>query len=109
MTMGVQASLRKGERQLAALPDPDRGTFDAAGDFDRLILGADASFPIFSRVDPHGDLDLSPHDIPNLISEVDRLLPLAQPGPERRGLLRLRALAQRCATTPGTSIAFLGD
>lgn len=107
--MGVQASLHIGEQQLTALPDPDGGTFDAAGDIDRLIRGADASFPILSRVDPHGALHLSPRNMPDLISEVDRLLPMAHPGPERRGLLRLRALAQRCATTPDTSITFLGD
>lgn len=47
--------------------------------------------------------------MPTLISEINRLLPLARQGPERRGLVRLRALAEQCAATPGTSVVFLGD
>jgi hypothetical protein len=44
-----------------------------------------------------------------LSAEIDRLLPLARPGPEYRGLLRLRALAKACAGDPGTTIIFRGD
>jgi hypothetical protein len=43
-----------------------------------------------------------------LSAEIDRLLPLARPGPDR-GLLRLRALAKACAGDPGTTIIFRGD
>jgi hypothetical protein len=47
--------------------------------------------------------------MPALSAEIDRLLPLARPGPEHRGLPRLRALPQTCAATPGTTITFRGD
>jgi hypothetical protein len=64
---------------------------------------------ILSQVNSHGDLDVNRDRTPELISEVDRLMPLARQGPERRDLVQLRALAARCAATPGTSVVLLGD
>ncbi|WP_433300419.1 hypothetical protein ACQP2F_08980 [Actinoplanes sp. CA-030573] len=107
--MGIQARLHRAGQQLTMLPDPDGGSFDAAGDFDRLLPAADPTFLVLSQVDAHGDLDVTRDKMPQLISDIDRLRPLARTGPERRGLLRLRALAEQCATTPGTSLMFLGD
>jgi hypothetical protein len=107
--MGIQAYLCKAGQPIAGLPDPSGGHFDAAGDLDRLIPAADISLPLLSKVDPYADLELGQSSMPALSAEIDRLLPLARPGPEHRGLLRLRALAQTCAATPGTTITFRGD
>jgi hypothetical protein len=107
--VGVQAILCHEGQQLLALADPAGGSFDAAGDFDRLLRAADPSFPLLSSVDPHRDLELGGPEMPQLIAEIDRLLPLARPGPEHRGLLRLRTLARLCSSTPGTSLTLLGD
>ncbi|PGH42338.1 hypothetical protein GA0070622_1842 [Micromonospora sediminicola] len=107
--MGVQASLWQAGRQLIGLPDPAGGTFDAAGDFDRVLGREESSFPLLSRVDPYGDVQFMPFDMPQLLSEIERLLPSARQEPERRGLERLRILAEVCATMTDASIAFVGD
>ena len=107
--MGVQVYLYRAGKRISGLADPSGGHFDAAGDFDRLIPTADTAFPVLSRVDPDQDLELDPQSMPELTAEIDRLLPQARQGPEQRGLLRLRALAQTCAATPGASLLFLGD
>lgn len=107
--MGVQASVWRAGEQLVGLADPAGGTFDAAGDFDRLMPTADRSFPVLSRADPYGELHLHSAEMPQLLSEIERLLPTARHGPERRGLDRLRVLAEVCATMPEASIAFVGD
>jgi hypothetical protein len=107
--MGIQVHLcRAGERALG-LPDPSGGRFDAAGDFDRLLPATAATFPLLGRVDPYNDVGLEPDLMPNPISEIDELLPLARQGPEQRGLLRLRTLADLCARTTESSLIFLGD
>ncbi|MFE9207401.1 hypothetical protein [Micromonospora sp. NPDC007230] len=107
--MGVQASLWQAGKQLIGLPDPAGGTFDAAGDFDRVLGREGPGFPLLSRVDPYGDVQFMPSDMPQLLSEIERLLPFARQGPERRGLERLRILAEVCATMTDASIAFVGD
>ncbi|MFE9695204.1 hypothetical protein [Micromonospora sp. NPDC005806] len=75
--MGVQASLWQAGRQLLGLPDPAGGTFDSAGDFDRVLGREDPSLPLLSRVDPYGDVQFMPSDMPQLLSEIERLLPSA--------------------------------
>jgi hypothetical protein len=44
-----------------------------------------------------------------LIQEIDRLLVQAWPGPEERGLTRLRALALHCSEQPDGELVFIGD
>jgi hypothetical protein len=44
-----------------------------------------------------------------LIQEMDRLLLQARPGPEERGLTRLRALALHCSEQPSAELVFIGD
>ena len=68
--MGIQVELRRDGGQVRALPDPSGGTFDAAGDFDRLIPREDPAFPMLGRVDPHGDLRLDASDMAVLLSET---------------------------------------
>jgi transposase InsO family protein len=107
--VGVQVHLCRAGQHITGIADPSGGHFDAAGDFDRLIPTGDANFPLLGGVDPHDDLELGQDTMPGLISEVDKLLPLAWQGAERRGLLRLLALAEICAGTTGASLIFLGD
>jgi hypothetical protein len=107
--MGVVVYLYQGSKRIVALADPAGGSFDAAGDFDRVLPEADAAFPLLSQVDPYDDTEFHQSAMPDLISDIDRLLETTQHGPEQRGLLRLRAMAERCAQTPDGSLVFIGD
>jgi hypothetical protein len=107
--MGVVVYLYQGSKRIVALADPAGGSFDAAGDFDRVLPEGDAAFPLLGRVDPYDDTEFPQSAMPELISDIDRLLPTAQEGPEQRGLLRLRAMAERCAHTADGSLVFIGD
>jgi hypothetical protein len=89
--MGVCAELRVRGRAVV-LSDPAGGTFNAAGDFDRLLPVSGKSFPILARIDLYGTVTVLSRDMAALVTEADLLLEQAQSGPERRGLLRLRAL-----------------
>jgi hypothetical protein len=92
-----------------ALADPSGGTFDAAGDFDRLLPVTEGAFPVLGRIDPYGDVMVLDVDLAALASEADRLLERADHGPERRGLLRLRAMALEGQGEPGAELWFVGD
>jgi hypothetical protein len=105
--VGVEAHLYRDGQPLTGLDDPSGGNFDAAGDFDRLIPAADLT--VLSQVDSFGDLAMDPASMPALIAEVTSLLARARAGSEQHGLLRLRALAQACADTPGSALVFRGD
>ena len=106
--MGVHVELRLAGEQIRALPDPGGGSFDAAGDFDRLLPADNPAFALLSSVDPHGDTCLGAAQMQPLIAEIDLLLRQARPGPERRGLMRLRTMAHRCAQDHGV-LVFIGD
>jgi hypothetical protein len=105
--VGIRAYLVLNGQSIAELEDPSGGHFDAAGDFDRLV--PNAGLPTLNQADPFGDLELRPAAMPPLIAEIGTLLAAARPGPEQRGLLRLRALAETCAETPGSVLVFRGD
>jgi hypothetical protein len=107
--MGVQAYLYRGSTRIDRLADPAGGTFDAAGDFDRLLPVDEAAFPILGNLDPHDDLELHQTAMTDLIAEIDQLLPTAHNDRERRGLQRLRTLAQMCSQTDNGSLIFVGD
>lgn len=50
------------------------------------------------------------HAMPVLLAEIDILLDHARPGPERRGLLRLRMMADRCGNEGHRGLlVFVGD
>lgn len=104
--MGIQVELRLGGSPVRALPDPSGGSFDRAGDFDRLLRHHRSA--LLGRLDPHGETSLDHGVMPALIAEIDVLLEHAAPGPERRGLLRLRTLATHCAEDRGR-LVFTGD
>ena len=97
-----------GGQQVVRLPDPSGGRFDAAGDFDRLLPSFDAAYPVLGTIEPYGDTSLVSVHVTQLLQELDTLLPMARPGPERRGLLRLQSLAFACAEV-GRVLVFRGD
>jgi hypothetical protein len=101
-------------RARIGLPDPSGGTFTAAGDFDRFIdqppygLVPDG-LPILESVDPFGVTKLESGVMGRLIADCTRALEVAQDGPERRGLLRLRVLAEECSHEPDSALFWIGD
>jgi len=105
--MGVVVTLEIDGRVIS-LPDPCGGEFNAAGDLDRL-LPAGPDLELLGRIDPYGDMEFSSSDMPAICDEVGCLLGLAKEGPERRGLLRLRALAAHGSQIPGSVLRSLGD
>jgi hypothetical protein len=107
--MGVQAYLYQGTIWMHRLADPGGGTFDSAGDFDELLPVGDAGFPILGGVNPHDDLELDRTTMPDLIGEIDRLLAVSRDDRERRGLRRLRALADLCSRTERSRLILIGD
>jgi hypothetical protein len=106
--MGIQVELRVAGERIRALADPGGGSFDAAGDFDRLIPPTDSAFSLLGEVDPHGETRLGVRDMAALVAEIDRLLRQARPGPEYRGLMRLRTMALCCSQELG-ELVFVGD
>lgn len=105
--MGVVVTLEINGRVIS-LPDPSGGEFNAAGDFDRL-LPAGPDLVVLGRIDPCGNVEFSSSDMPAICDEVGGILGLAKEGPERRGLLRLRALAAHGSQIPGSVLRSLGD
>jgi hypothetical protein len=98
------------------VPDPAGGTFDAAGDFDRLLpmrgpLPAEPSslLPVLSRVNPDGGVEFNSEDMAAIVEETVSLQGKAKPGPESRGLARLRALAEYGQHLPNAVLRVLGD
>jgi len=98
------------------LPDPAGGTFNAAGDFDRLLpmFGDTASernspLNVLSRVDSEGCVVFDAPAMADVVGDVDLLAPRASVGPESRGLARLRVLAVRGAKIAHAELHAIGD
>lgn len=102
-------------RPVRQLPDPSGGTFDAAGDFDRFIdtsyfgYPEDVSPPCLQSVDLHADTEMASDAMSHLVGDLLLALPLANDGPEKRGLLRLKVMADQCAEREGHSLVWRGD
>lgn len=106
--MAMVVELRKGDGSLVRrIPDPSGGTFDAAGDFDRLL--DDESYPTLSQVSTYGKTELGIPAMPNLLADIRAALETARPGAETRGLLRLQRLAEHCQDGRGLRLPFIGD
>ena len=88
--------------------DPTGGTFDAAGDFDRL-LGQRGVWRVWSRIEEHGETHLGATEAAELLADLDGLQAIAREGPESRGLARLRVMAEDCIADPGAVLVFRGD
>jgi hypothetical protein len=101
-------------RALTGLADPSGGTFDAAGDFDRFIDHppngqVPGGLSIIGSIDPFGETRLSSGVMGQLIADCAHALTVAKDGPERRGLLRLRVLAEECSRDPNSALFWIGD
>ena len=106
--MGIQVELLVADNRIKRLPDPAGGLFDAAGDFDRMLSRGNPALGLLGRVDPHGETRFRADEMHQLLAELELLLAQAMPGAERRGLTRLRAMAERCAEEHG-ELVFIGD
>lgn len=106
--MGVVATLLSESGEVRGLPDPNGGTFDAAGDFDRL-LGKRDGLPLWSSIDAYGTTAMEPIQMPAFVEELARIRPEARDGSEARGLDRLRVLATECQGNPTARLVFDGD
>src|SRR4051812_34516511 len=113
--MPILVSLRI-DGEAVTMPDPSGGYFNAAGDFDRLLpmenqIGIEhlPGLATLSRIEAYADVEFTREDLAAVAQEAAALLPYAKPGPEARGLQRLRALAEHGALTPGAVLLVQGD
>jgi hypothetical protein len=97
-------------------PDPSAsGTFDTAGDFDRFFDDSyvgylyELELPIMQSIDPYADTEMPFEVMPGLLDDIAKALAVAKDGPERRGLMRLRVMAESSASTPRSMLMWLGD
>jgi hypothetical protein len=108
--MGIVAELRDEHGGvIRGLADPAGGTFDAAGDFDRLLSDDDPSFAVLRCVDRYGDTVLNSLQMPDLLADLDRLGKTDLQSAEHRGLARLRAIAECCRDGAHLYVWFVGD
>jgi hypothetical protein len=109
--MGVVATLIHPDgRPVTRLDDPAGGTFDAAGNFDRLLGQPDAHLAVLGRVDIYGVTTLEEADMDGLIDDIDRLIASGTLEPvESRGLQRLRLMAEACGRGGNLQVVFTGD
>ncbi len=106
--MGIDVTLRRGDGPpLCRLPDPNGGTFDAAGDFDALLGASD--LPVLGTIHAYGDTTFDGAQMATLIAEVDSALSRTELGPQARGLRRLRAMAEMCQADESLILHFCGD
>jgi hypothetical protein len=102
----VELQTERGE-VIRDLSDPSGGTFDAAGDFDRLLSGSDG---LLRGVDPYGDTIFNGIQAADLIAQVERLTSSNDvTAVERRGLDRLRVMSERCRDSVHLYVWFIGD
>lgn len=106
--MGIQVEIHVADERIQRLSDPAGGLFDAAGDFDRLVALGNPALRLLGQIDPHGETRLDASQMPQLVAEVELLLVQATASAERRGLMRLRALAERCVHEQG-ELVLVGD
>jgi hypothetical protein len=94
--------------RVVVVADPSGGDCNAAGDFDRLLPFA-ATFTMLSRIDPNDEVQFNASEMADISLEAERALALAVDDRERRGLLRLRALAAHGGTVPDSTLRVVGD
>jgi hypothetical protein len=73
------------------------------------LLDLGEALPVWSRVDPHDETRVVGPDTTALLSELDHLGAAANDGPERRGLARLRVMAEHCRDDDRLALLFVGD
>jgi hypothetical protein len=107
--VGVHAVVidREG-RQVWGVNDPSGGSFDAAGDFDRL-LGRVPEALTRSSIDLYGTSTFRRAQAASLLRELPTISERAEEGAEQRGLARLAVLAALCESDEGMSLRFVVD
>jgi hypothetical protein len=69
----------------------------------------DATFSLLRHIDWYGDTEFRTPQMSVLLEELDRVMPKAA-GPEQVAFMRkLRQIAARCASMPGSTLKFFGD
>ena len=108
--MPIRAELRD-ERgnAIRGLDDPSGGTFDAAGDFDRLLAAGSPTCRLLHYVDPYGDTMFNSVQMSDVLDDIERLGQQELKPTERRGLDRLRAMCHRCRDSVHLYVWFIGD
>jgi hypothetical protein len=107
MPIVIEVRTERGER-ITGFADPSGGTFDAAGDFDRLIPTEEPA--LLSGVDPYGDTVFNFVQANRVTREVADLLARDDLSDrERRGLARLQVLADEVSSGTHLYLWFVGD
>jgi hypothetical protein len=101
---GTSPRRRKATPAGAALTD----SADVLVRFVDRVQGAGKAL-MLERVDPYGNLILTPVEMPQLLEELARVRGLAVTDAEREVLTRLEQLAIRCRDDAGTELWFQGD
>ena len=109
--MAVRVVLIDADGRPQSLADPSGGTFNAAGDFDSLIglIGVGAELPMWSSLYTEEDWTFVRDDLVALLRDLDALDGRAQSEAERRGLLRLRLLAETALIDPELTLEWQAD
>ena len=68
-----------------------------------------SNLPTLRRVDPYGDLILTPSETPQLLEELKAELALTTDDEERSLLTAVHKLAERCLTDSSTELQLQGD
>jgi hypothetical protein len=105
---GVSGAVLKG------LADPAGGTFDAAGDFDDALplvarQRVAVTYRVLGSVEPYGSFEVGPDRMDDLLHDIALAATLDLGDVARRGLNRLRVMAERCRDESSLRIVFVGD
>jgi hypothetical protein len=105
----IEARLESEGGTVVTIADPNGGTCDGAGGFDRVLPLDNPSFRCLGVVDPYGDTVFNRLQMPFLLDDIARLDLASATDLERRGVLRLEAMARRCMEETHIYLRFIGD
>jgi hypothetical protein len=105
----IEVRLEDESGNVVTVEDPSGGTCNGAGGFDRLLPRDDVSYRCLGVVDPYGETVFNRLQMPFLLDDLARLDAASAKEGERRGLLRLEALARRCREGTHLYLHFIGD
>jgi hypothetical protein len=104
------------EGRAVRIGDPTGGTFDAAGDLDRLLpletqlpLDPAPDLVLLARIQAYAPVEFAPAELIEVSREAALLRAFARPGPEANGVERLVALAEHGRQVLGSRLIATGD
>lgn len=106
MPLVVQLLGRDG-KPLRRLPDPAGGTFDAAGDFDRLI--EDSAYPTLSAIDLYAETIWHSSSMPALLADIEAALPWRRTIRSGVACCDFRSLPSGVATTTSLWLSWVTE